>query len=143
MQRGTELPKHRSWLALAGLIGFAILFSVRVVWIVRQKSCVHEQVRADEVMPFRWSDCVSTIKWRESVLTCTGRHWVEVLFPQWEEGRWVFALLAVSQTVCVCISSRRDLLFSLPSRVTRADCGCWRTLRVTYELGVIFFSPVF
>jgi hypothetical protein len=30
-----------------------------------------------------------------------------------------------------------DLLFSLPSRVTRADSGCWRTLRLTCELEVI------
>jgi hypothetical protein len=30
-----------------------------------------------------------------------------------------------------------DVLFSLPSRVTRADSGCWRTLRLTCELEVI------
>jgi hypothetical protein len=30
-----------------------------------------------------------------------------------------------------------NVLFSLPSRVTRADSGCWRTLRLTCELEVI------
>lgn len=30
-----------------------------------------------------------------------------------------------------------NILFSLPSRVTRADSGCWRTLRLTCELEVI------
>lgn len=72
-----------------------------------------------------------------------GRHRVELLFQQLVEGRWVSAL-SNSQWSALSWDGRvDDILFSLPSRVTRADCGCWRTLRLTCELGVIFISPVF